>query len=349
MSKSKLTLVVDGNWLLMSRMSVLNARYADDEQMCKDLKIMMIKSINIVLRTFPAIDNIIFVSDGGSWRNKLEAPKFLQEQGIEYKGNREKSDNVNWDAIFSAYEDFITKLNQNGITAVKETGIEGDDWCWYWSTKLNKEGTNVIIWSKDKDLTQLVKTDRDGCFTVCWNKDSGVTTTLRDEGEMDFLFNMQFNINEEIYRSIVDKSKEVNQITPKDVVVDKIIRGDAGDNVLPIILRKSKSGSDKQYRVSPKDIDSNLDIHNEAEVRTYVENLLESKSYKGRVDKPITNIIEHFEYNKKLVALEKDSYPQEILDIMNKYQTYNCSKDTHEIEYQLTAEANQIGSVLDFI
>ena len=56
-----------------------------------------------------------------------------------------------------------------------------------------------------------------------------------------------------------------------------------------------------------------------------------------------------FEYNKKLVALEKDSYPQEILDIMNKYQTYNCSKDTHEIEYQLTAEANQIGSVLDFI
>ena len=65
MSKSKLTLVVDGNWLLMSRMSVLNARYADDEQMCKDLKIMMIKSINIVLRTFPAIDNIIFVSDGG--------------------------------------------------------------------------------------------------------------------------------------------------------------------------------------------------------------------------------------------------------------------------------------------
>ena len=158
-----------------------------------------------------------------------------------------------------------------------------------------------------------------------------------------------FVIEVEFASVVVDKSKEVNQITPKDVVVDKIIRGDAGDNVLPIILRKSKSGSDKQYRVSPKDIDSNLDIHNEAEVRTYVENLLESKSYKDRVDKPITNIIEHFEYNKKLVALEKDSYPQEILDIMNKYQTYNCSKDTHEIEYQLTAEANQIGSVLDFI
>lgn len=349
MSKSKLTLIVDGNWLLMSRMSVLNARYADDIQMCKDLKIMMIKSINIVLRTFPAIDNIIFVSDGGSWRNKLEIPKFLQEQGVEYKGNRERSDTINWDAIFAAYEDFIAKLNQNGITAVKEQGIEGDDWCWYWSTKLNKEGTNVIIWSKDKDLTQLVRTDRDGCFTICWNKDSGVTTTVRDEGEMDFLFNMQFNINEELYRGIVDKSKEVNQINPKEVVIDKIIRGDAGDNVLPIILRKSKSGSDKQYRVSTKDLDNDLDIHSEEAVKNYVETLIESKSYKDRVDKPIQNILEHFSYNKKLVSLEQDSYPQEILDIMNKYQTYNCSKDTHEIEYQLTAEANQIGSVLDFI
>lgn len=349
MSKSKLTLIVDGNWLLMSRMSVLNSRYADDVQMCKDLKIMMIKSINIVLRTFPAIDNIIFVSDGGSWRNKLEIPKFLQEQGVEYKGNRERSDTINWDAIFNAYEDFIAKLNQNGITAVKEQGIEGDDWCWYWSTKLNKEGTNVIIWSKDKDLTQLVRTDRDGCFTICWNKDAGVTTTVRDEGEMDFLFNMQFNINEELYRGIVDKSKEVNQINPKEVVIDKIIRGDAGDNVLPIILRKSKSGSDKQYRVSTKDLDNDLDIHNEEAVKNYVETLIESKSYKDRVDKPIQNILEHFSYNKKLVSLEQDSYPQEILDIMNKYQTYNCSKDTHEIEYQLTAEANQIGSVLDFI
>ena len=30
MPKSKLTLIVDGNWLLMSRLSVLNNRYVDE-------------------------------------------------------------------------------------------------------------------------------------------------------------------------------------------------------------------------------------------------------------------------------------------------------------------------------
>ena len=32
MSKSKLTLLIDGNWLLMSRLSVLQARYSDDDK-----------------------------------------------------------------------------------------------------------------------------------------------------------------------------------------------------------------------------------------------------------------------------------------------------------------------------
>ena len=90
MSKSKLTLIVDGNWLLMSRKSVMNNRFNTDEELIKELKLLMIKSLNVVLRTFPSIDNIMFVSDGGSWRNNIEIPEFLQKEGIEYKGNRVK-------------------------------------------------------------------------------------------------------------------------------------------------------------------------------------------------------------------------------------------------------------------
>ena len=71
MPNSKLTLLVDGNWLLMSRLSVLQNRYQTDEQLCKDLKLMLIRSLSIVLNQFTEIDNIIFISDGGSWRNKV--------------------------------------------------------------------------------------------------------------------------------------------------------------------------------------------------------------------------------------------------------------------------------------
>ena len=83
MSKSKLTLIVDGNWLLMSRKSVMNNRFNTDEELIKELKLLMIKSLNVVLRTFPSIDNIMFVSDGGSWRNNIEIPEFLQKEGVE--------------------------------------------------------------------------------------------------------------------------------------------------------------------------------------------------------------------------------------------------------------------------
>lgn len=346
MSKSKLTLIVDGNWLLMSRMSVLLGKYDDMKQMCKELKILMIKSLNIVLRTFPKIDNVIFIADGGSWRNTIEIPSFLTE---EYKGNRIKSDDIDWDSLFGAYEDFILKLKANGITTSKESGIEGDDWAWFWTTKLNSEGTNCIIWSKDKDLTQLVKTDKDGCFTICWNKENGITCQETNEEELNYLFNFSYSENEDLFKSVESKTKTVTKINPKHVVIDKIVRGDLGDNIIPILYKKAKNNSDRKYRISAKDVDDSIDIHSEESITKYVESILNNKSYIGKVDKPEKDIIEHFKYNVKLVELSKQNYPDDVLETMNKYDSYNCSKDINEVEYQIVAEANSINSVLETI
>ena len=91
-NKSKLTLIVDGNRLLISSWAVLNGRFYDDAEMCRELQLAMVKSINVVLRTFPSIDNIIFVSDGGSWRQKVPIPSFMTE---EYKDNRQLDNNNN--------------------------------------------------------------------------------------------------------------------------------------------------------------------------------------------------------------------------------------------------------------
>ena len=346
MSKSKLTLIVDGNWLLMSRMSVLLNKYEDMKQLCKDLNILMIKSMNVVLRTFPQIDNIIFIADGGSWRNDLPIPEFLNE---EYKGTRIKNEEIDWDTLFGSYENFILKLKTNGITTSKENGIEGDDWAWYWSTKLNAEGTNCIIWSKDRDLTQLVKTDNDGCFTVFWNKDNGMVCEDKNEEELNYLFNFNYSENETLFKSIENKCKEVERINPKHIVIDKIIRGDLGDNIIPIAYRKSKPGSDRKYRISAKDIDYDIDIHSDESIKNYVESILNSKTYAGKIDKPEKDIIEHFKYNVKLVELAQRNYPPEILGTMALYEDYRCSKDINDVEYQIVAEANSISSVLDTI
>ena len=354
MPKSKLTLIVDGNWLLMSRLSVLNNRFADEYELNQELKLMLIKSINKVLRFFPFIDNIIFVADGGSWRNQLEIPKYIYDeisevQSAEYKGNRVRSDDINWDLLFSSYNDFITTLQSTGITSCQENGIEGDDWCYHWSTLLNSQGTNCIIWSKDNDLKQLVSMNSDKCFTAWWNESNGLFVEDFPEDEFNFLFNTEFNVNEDILNKLIDKAKDIHKIDPKTIVVDKIIRGDAGDNIYPIILRKSKTKSGRMFKVAAKDIDYSLDYNNDTAIYNYIDNLIHQKNYEGRIDKSENDIINHFKYNRRLVVLEKESYPQEILETFDKYNDYNLSNDTSEAESQIQANNNKLRGILDII
>lgn len=350
MSKSKLTLLIDGNWLLMSRLSVIQNRYLDDYELCHNLQLMMIKSINIVLKQFPGIDNIIFCADGGSWRNKVEIPNFLQNEDIEYKGTRVRSEDVNWDLLFDSYDKFVSLLNSCGITSCRENGIEGDDWCYHWSNLLNSEGTNCIIWTKDKDLTQLVKMDKNKCFTVWWNKDSGLITFDNNEEEMDFLFNFEYNNNEMLYNNICAKSSSVTKINPKTIIIDKILKGDLSDNIIPIALRNSKNKeSDKKFRISTKDIDYNLNIDDNTEIYNYFNTLLNNKNYINRVEQNIDEVIEHFNYNKKLIRLSEQSYPDEIKIIFEKYNTYNISNDISIVEQSIRKTANKIQGILDII
>ena len=355
MPKSKLTLIVDGNWLLMSRLSVLNNRYVDEFELNQELKLMLIKSINVVLRTFTDIDNVIFVADGGSWRNSVDIPDYLydektsEDQSVEYKGNRIRSTDINWDLLFESYGEFITTLQSCGITACQEQGVEGDDWCYHWSTYLNSQGTNCIIWTKDNDLKQLVNIDSNKCFTVWWNNTNGLFVKDFPEEEFNFLFNTEFNINEDLLNTLIHKSGEVNKINPSEIVVDKIIRGDAGDNIYPIILRKAKTNSNRLFKVATKDIDYSLNYKDEKAVYKYIHNLINSKNYVDRINKSEKDILDHFQYNRKLVALEKESYPQEILDIFEKYHNYNICKDTSIAESQLQAKSNKLNGILDII
>lgn len=351
MSKSKLTLIIDGNWLLMSRVSVLLGRF-DDLELRYQLQLLLTKSIKLVLKQFPQIDNIIFIADGGSWRNSLPIPDYLLDENgnkISYKGNRERDDEINWDLIFNAYEEYIEILKQNGINAFREKDIEGDDWAWWWSTQLNAQGTNCIIWTKDKDLQQLVNIDNNKCFTVWWNKENGMFTAEFNDNNLDFLFNNDYNENDELFNQITNKI-EYTQINKNDIVLDKIIRGDAGDNIMPIIFKLAKNiESGKKFRISVKDIDNTLNYNDNNKVREYINNLCNSKKYLGKINVTPEKAYDHFIYNRQLVALEKESYPKEILESLSNYTQYNINKDIYIIENKLQASSNKLQGILDII
>lgn len=350
--RSNLTLIVDGNWLLMSRLSILRMRIKEEEKLLKELKIMMIKSMNVMMRNFPQIDNIIFVADGGSWRNTLEIPSFLKKDHITYKGNREKDKEIDWDKVFATYEEFVETLKECGICVSKEKGVEGDDWCAYWSKNLNAKNTNVIIWSADRDLTQLVKIDpKSKCFTVCWNKNY-MTMELVDHNpdNMDFFFEFDNTVNQQLLESISMKAKDIHEIHPMDVVIDKIVRGDAGDNILPIVLKKGKT-SEKVFRVASKELDLSIDVMSKSDIASWVDELLSKKTWQGKVDgnKTEDEIVEHFEYNRKLVWLDPSSYPSDILDKMRAYHVENPSNDLSIAMQKIQAEKNEITDVLEEI
>ena len=92
-----------------------------------------------------------------------------------------------------------------------------------------------------------------------------------------------------------------------------------------------------------------MNYKDEKAVYKYIHNLINSKNYVDRINKSEKDILDHFQYNRKLVALEKESYPQEILDIFEKYHNYNICKDTSIAESQLQAKSNKLNGILDII
>ena len=67
--KNKLTLLIDGNWLLQSRFSVMIDQFqlTHDESLremaSKDLQERLARSINVIINRLPDIDHIVMITD----------------------------------------------------------------------------------------------------------------------------------------------------------------------------------------------------------------------------------------------------------------------------------------------
>lgn len=348
---SNLTLVIDGNWLLMSRLTVMSRDYiGDTATMMRKLKQLLCRSINALLRQFSDIDNIIFVADGGSWRDNIEQPDCIKKYHTEYKGQRVKSSDIDWDIVFDEYADFINRIEEDSnVTVTRQHGIEGDDWCWWWSNMLNNNNTNCIIWSADRDLTQLVKTDSNtGFFTVTLYT-RGKNTILTEMGDVNtkeydivrIFGNPYWQENVKLLNTIESKCSEARKINPKTVILDKIFRGDVSDNVFPSIKRVSKTG--KEFRISEKMLrDFVGDVRDDNAISYYINNIYNAKQFKNKTAYTETDAFQHALYNRQLVMMDEKYYPSSIIEKMKKYgSSYNKTKDISVTEQRLLVNASQ--------
>lgn len=340
---SKTTLVIDGNWLLISRQFVMRNIFEKKlpqevlEQSSYKLADMMCQSISTILRLFRGlITNVVLVADNKSWRRDIPKPTCVQE--VEYKGNREFESDIEWNYVWKAMDILIDRLNTMGITTCRLYGIEGDDWCWWWSRKLNSQGINVITWTSDNDIKQLIQKDPvTGAWTGWYEKSKGLFLSeacqqieLDDDMDTFMMPIIQPTANE--FRKVVN----VTYYNPSKIVNEKIFIGDEGDNVRPTFTY-NKNG--KTYKMTLKDLSGIIDIgmksYNkkdwEKTINYIYKNILIKKKSSLKNSTNITTekeFIEHSVYNRQMVWINEKMIPDYIQEQMSQIEYKQLSKQT---------------------
>jgi len=318
MLRNKCTLIVDGNWLLMSRVWVLRDRFLktnDEDQnrgAVEELKSLLARSISVTLQRFgTCVDNIVVVSDGGTWRKKIKKPKSLED--VIYKGNRTSDDTINWNLIWNTAHDFYENCKSLGITYSVIPGFEGDDLVYYWSRRLNNNGINCIIWTTDQDLMQLVQY-KDCVFTGWYETKKGlyIHESAQEKPIDPIDFFMSGPVCDTRLLKELKSRVQINYINPDLIVMKKIICGDDGDNIYSIIRQRM---GNKIYKVGEKQWDSIRKELNLTTVKEFFrkrdeicESLCEMKKFQN-----IEQVKEEFDYNRKLVWLNSEVIPEDLI------------------------------------
>lgn len=332
------TLIIDGNWLLMSRLGMMMGDFAKTlppehlEKAKNDIIDFIAQSVNKIINYWgPRIDNIMMVQDGGSWRKTITKPVLNKE---EYKGNRVADEDVNWDYVWDALKTICQNFKTNKITCVHEKNIEGDDWCWYWSKYLNHVGTNCIIWTSDADLKQLVQKDpTTNAWTVWFNDRTGlVLPNSLCHNDMDILMN--FDAIDPFLEEVCHRCNVNQYINPDDVVMSKVICGDLGDNIKALVRvqHKTKKGKFITKKVSEKEwiqVKESLGIESIDDFKKNKENIIKELCSIPRLagcEAGMGDLIEMFDYNMTMVRLDKEQIPRE----------YQLAMNTHKDDYIIT-------------
>lgn len=347
---NNLTLVCDMNYVLMSRFSVVGGfqKGAPERTLQSaqhNLTDMLARSINIILHRFPMIDNIVLVGDGGSWRKQLPVPEQLKD--TTYKGNREKQEEIDWDHVFNALNDLMRNARGVGVTVSQTLSAEGDDWVWYWSRRLNAEGTNVLIWSIDRDLQQLVQKTKDGAFTAWYSDRTGLCLPECYMGAQE-IDPMDFFMSPLAYDTqLIDSLKscagnKVVYVNPADVVIEKVLCGDSGDNIKAVV-RFTKGG--RTYRFSEGDLKKYQEhdlpmttVDDLKECREDIANWIthNKKFVPYRFKKK--DILEMLDYNIQLVWLNEETIPKPVIQSMNEVAYKKVDVNVIRNNYKMLAK-----------
>ena len=138
-------LLIDGNYLLSKMVFTLHKNNLLFGALHKSLE----TAVNNYRKWYP-FANIYLVSDSKekSWRKKINT---------NYKANRKKDSDIDWEFVYECYNEFKTSLKPKGIKVLEAPNVEGDDWISFLIEKSNYDGRSTITVTNDHDIKQLIK------------------------------------------------------------------------------------------------------------------------------------------------------------------------------------------------
>jgi 5'-3' exonuclease len=359
MKLGKHTLIIDGNYFVHSRLFVLPR--PKKEQLLGDrdgqeqfMRKLCIDFASEVRKMTPFVDQIVVAVDSKSWRKDLFP-------AAEYKGTRVADSSVNWENVFNVYTEFQDILAAQGVIIHKVPGAEADDILFGWSTQLNNEGKNCIVWTGDRDLIQLVNYNEATDAYTLWYYNSkrrliafeGFETLINKPNEVeisndDLLFNMgsadvlNNQLKGDFISWIAKNGVEIEEINCDDFIFSKILQGDKSDNIQSVVswTKRTSTGSIRNYSITEKQAIQILEKYREIEGNFHIDHFFSEAQVKTIVDmihevvgkSTIDEIRLRFNQNLDLMLLHFNTIPNGILKAI-----YN------EIEKDLKVETRLAG------
>jgi len=363
---NKFTLIVDGNYLLYSTLSVIqlfspkNTMFLkdnDEEIIRKDTNVLLEKLTQVYSKDIrsisPILENVVItVDDSNSWRKDLHLTKNYKgiKKHLHYKGNRHKDESLNWNIIFEVFNSFLKGVALSSNVHFKSIpGCEADDLIFGYANYLSAMGKSSIIYSGDGDLKQCVGFNKSkNAFIVQYQKQ--IKKMWIDRETALYLKENQKSYLVDCIRSVVaNTSSKLSVVNPFEVVLGKVLGGDVSDNIFPIIVesRQYKPTAKKAGEWFETGVTNTIinNIQKEIEFSKYnVEDLFRSdfkkklasstlRNFKTQNRYSVDDIENNVDVNTTLVLLHKDTIPSylysEIIDWCEKvFEKKNCDLKT---------------------
>jgi len=321
----KCDLIIDGNYILNKNTFTLHKNNILFGHLHKSLD----NTVSSYRKWYP-FTNTYLVSDSKekSWRKGIYP---------EYKAKRKKDSDIDWQFVFTAYNEFKTKLP--GVKIMESPNIEGDDWISYIVNKSNSEGRSTIIVSNDYDIKQLLSYSLDRLYiNIMTNEMLNREKVFFPNNYLLYLNSISKLGNDDIF-SLNDNNEfqklllqftnkyEFHEVNSLESLVIKLISGDKSDCINSVWSKKGKDGIYRGIGESgAKSIyDEYVKEFGEPSLidPDMFENIADLICEKKKLSKTMIDKIKlNIDRNSKLIDLRLENLPNEVIEKMTeKYES----------------------------